>query len=206
MWVGVQSRSHATFRVSGYSTSDADNASFTENPINTLTPPTKTQNHQTNNSILTTKLLESQTNGRKANSETTHNTSPTPINNTKTCKPTIEKPNKNPQPVTKKIKRSNSIEQIIAKLDETLSPAITAFEEIPNLKINFTQLKYIIENTLSVHDPSSFLIQFDISPMEMIEILDTIRPKIKNLSIKNRLTRLCNSLLASSYDDNPSSA
>jgi len=193
-----ESVDHIKRPISSYaSTSNTDNTSITENPINTTATTKKMQNHQTNNSILTSKLLESQSNGKKANAEITRNTPPTPANNNKTSKPTSEKPKTNPQPVAKKIKRSNSIEQIVAKLDETLAPAITAFEGIPNLKIDFTQLKYIIENSLSADDPSNLLNQFNIEPMEMIEILDTIRPKIKNLSIKNRLTRLCNSLVES---------
>ncbi|CAI6345631.1 unnamed protein product [Macrosiphum euphorbiae] len=191
---------HIKRPISSYaSTSDTDNASTTENPINTSpTTPTETQNHQTNNSILTTKLLESQSNEKKkTNAGITHNTPLTPIKSTNISKPTTEKSKKNPQPANKKIKRSNSIELIVAKLDETLAPAITVFEGIPNRKIDFNQLKYIIENSLSVDHPSNILNQFNITPMEMIEILDTIRPKIKNLSIKNRLTRLCNSYLES---------
>jgi len=31
--------------------------------------------------------------------------------------------------------------------------------------------------------------------MEIIEIIDTVRPKIKSLCVKNRLTRLANLLL-----------
>jgi hypothetical protein len=61
---------------------------------------------------------------------------------------------KSTQPTPKKPKRPNSIKQIIIKIDE---PAKTVFEKIPNLKINFIQLKYIIENTLVVQDPSSVL-------------------------------------------------
>jgi len=194
-----ESADHIKRPISSYaSTSDTDNASTTENPINTSsTTPTETQNHQTNNSILTTKLLESQSNGKKTNAGITHNTPLTPINSTNISKPTTEKSKKNTQPANKKVKRSNSIELIVAKLDETLAPAITAFEGIPNRKIDFNQLKYIIENSLSVDYPSNLLNQFNTTPMEMIEILDTIRPKIKNLSIKNRLTRLCNSYLES---------
>lgn len=105
------------------------------------------------------------------------------------------KSNKTTQPTLKKPKRSNSIEQIVIKLDETLAPAKSAFNQIPNLKINFSQLKYIIENTLGVQNPASILNQLDISPMEMIEIIDSIYPSIKNVSIKNRLTRLNKALV-----------
>jgi len=104
---------------------------------------------------------------------------------------------KNPQPPQKKPKRTNSIEQIIMKLDEALLPAKKAFENIPNLKINYNQFKYIIENTLSEPNPSRIVEKFNITTMEMIVIIDTVRPKINNLSIKNRLTRLVNSLLSS---------
>ncbi|CAI6372956.1 unnamed protein product [Macrosiphum euphorbiae] len=70
-----ESADHIKRPISSYaSISDTDNAFITENPINTSTTPTKTQNHQTNNSILTTKLLESQSNRKKANAGITHNT------------------------------------------------------------------------------------------------------------------------------------
>jgi len=104
---------------------------------------------------------------------------------------------KNPQPPQKKPKRTNSIEQIIIKLDEALLPAKKAFEKILNLKINFNQFKYIIENTLSKPNPSRIVETFDISTMEMIVIIDTVRLIINNLSIKNRLTRLVNLFLLS---------
>jgi len=100
-----------------------------------------------------------------------------------------------PQPQQKKPRRSNSIEQIILKLDEALLPAKTAFENIPNLKIDFNQLKHIIENTLTGQDPSGVLTPFNISSIEMIEILETVRPKIKSICIKNRLSSLANLLL-----------
>jgi len=63
------------------------------------------------------------------------------------------------------------------------------------MKINYDQFKYIIENTLSVPDPTPTLVQFNISEFDIIEIIENIRPKLKNSSIKNRLTRLCNTLL-----------
>jgi ribosome recycling factor len=39
------------------------------------------------------------------------------------------------------------------KLDKTLELVKIRFEETKNLKINFNQLKYIIENTLSNTNP-----------------------------------------------------
>jgi len=166
-----------------------DNVPPTENLINLSQTKTNAQNTSTNKSSLATKLKESQSKDKKANNSTaTHPTNQT-TNDTKL------KANNSTQPPPKKTKRSNSIEQIIVKLDESLLPAKSEFEKIPNLKINFNQLKYIIENTLSIPNPSSVLKEFNIAPMEMIEILDSIRPKVKNLSIKNRLTRLSNSLL-----------
>jgi len=115
--------------------------------------------------------------------------------NTGTLANKLKESAKTSQPQHKKPKRSNSIEQILIKLDEALLPAKTAFEKIPNLKIDFNQLKYIIENTLTEQNPTSVLTTFNLSTMEMIEILETVRPKIKNLCIKNRLTKLANLLL-----------
>jgi len=99
--------------------------------------------------------------------------------NTGTLATKLKDSAKTSKPLTKKPKSSNSIEQILIKLDEALLPTKTAFENIPNLKIDFDQLKHIIENTLSVQNPTSVLTPFNISSMEMIEILETVRPKIK---------------------------
>jgi len=60
------------------------------------------------------------------------------------------------------------------------------------MKINYDQFKYIIENTLSVPDPTPTLEQFNITEFDIIEVIENVRPKLKNLSIKNRLTRFCN--------------
>ena len=117
--------------------------------------------------------------------------------NTGTLANKLKESVKTPQPQPKKPKRSNSIEQILIKLDEALLPAKTVFEKIPNLKIDFNQLKHIIENTLTVQNPTNVLTPFNLSAMEMIEILETVRPKIKSICIKNRLTRLANLLLES---------
>ena len=104
---------------------------------------------------------------------------------------------KTPQPQLKKPKRSNSLEQIILKLDQALEPTKIVFETIPNLKIDFNQLKFIIENTIGVSNPMSIIQPFNLSPMEMIEIIDTIRPKIKNTSIKNRISKVYQLILDS---------
>ena len=148
---------------------------ITVNSENTSPTPTPIQSQQTINGTLTTKLLIS------------------------------NKSNKTTQPTPKKPKRSNSIELIVNKLEESLAPAKSAFNQIPNLKITYSQLKYILENTLGVQNPTSSLKQFDISPLEMIEIIDTIHPKIKNLSIKNRLTRLNRALAESNFPEDQSS-
>lgn len=63
---------------------------------------------------------------------------------------------------------------------------------------------YVIENTLGVQNPVSVLKQFDISPMEMILIINTIHPKIKNFSIKNRLTRQYKALIDCNTAKDPS--
>lgn len=174
-----------------------DNDSTIENPNNLSQTKTITQNLKINKSSLATKLKESQSKEKKANNP------PTTLPTTPNTNDSNSKANKPPQPLTKKPKRSNSIEQIILKLDESLESAKLEFEKIPNLKIDYNQLKYIIENTLSTQDPSSVLKELNISSMEMIEILDTIRPKVKNPSIKNRLTRLSNSLLDITLGNNP---
>lgn len=69
----------------------------------------------------------------------------------------------------KKLKRFNSIEQIILTLHKTLEPTKICLEEIPNLKIN-----YIIENTLSNLEPVPVLGSFNITCIEIIGIINMI--------------------------------
>ncbi|KAL4088962.1 hypothetical protein QTP88_024040 [Uroleucon formosanum] len=64
-----------------------------------------------------------------------------------------------------------------------------------NKKMNYEQFKFIIENSLGVSNPASVLDDFNITCLEIIEIIEKIKPKINTPGIKNRLTRLCNSLL-----------
>lgn len=84
------------------------------------------------------------------NTKNQNNSSPSQINtqvqqsnNEKLATKLLES-GKTLRPSLKKPKRSNSIEQIIIKLDQTLELAKTEFKNITNLKINFTQLKFII--------------------------------------------------------------
>lgn len=102
---------------------------------------------------------------------------------------------KTSQPATKKMKRNKSVENIILQLDEILEPIKTKFEEIPNKKISYNQFKYIIENSIGLSNPETALTNFNITSLEMIEMIEIIKPKIKAQNMKNRLTRLCNSLL-----------
>lgn len=100
---------------SSFSNLHTDNEPALENPNNLSQTKTTTQNLITNKSSLATKLKESQFKERKAsNPPTTHSTTPmTNDTNFKVNKPT--------QPLPKEPKRSNSIEQIIIKLDESLA-------------------------------------------------------------------------------------
>lgn len=120
-------------------------------------------------------------------------------------KETISKPNtiKISQPATKKLKRNQSIENIVLKLDEILEPTKPKFEEMPNKKINYEQFKFIIENSLGVANPASILVDFNITCLEMIEVIEIIKPTINTPGIKNRLTRLCNSLLDKALSTEP---
>jgi len=120
--------------------------------------------------------------------------------------PTISnsKSNKTSQPASKKIKRNKSIENIVVQLDESLEPIKSRFDEIPNKKINYEQFKFIIENTLGVPNPAPVLEPFNITCLEMIEVIEIIKPKINIPSLKNRMTRLCNSLLDKALTTEPS--
>jgi len=107
------------------------------------------------------------------------------------------------QPKTKIIKRNKSIENLISQLDEILEPTKTSFEEMPNKKINFKQFKYIIENSSGVPNPASILEEFNISSLEMIQVIENIKPKIKTQSMKNRLKKLGNPLIDNALSTEP---
>ncbi|CAI6371116.1 unnamed protein product [Macrosiphum euphorbiae] len=100
-------------------------------------------------------------------------------------KETISKPNtiKISKPATKKLKRNQSIENIVLKLDEILEPTKPKFEELSNKKINYEQFKFIIENSLSVSNPASILDDFNITYLEMIEVIEKIKPTINTPGI-----------------------
>jgi len=164
-----------------------------------LDDPITTESSQEFNTLIPTTDSKKRTAlSSTSSSITTNCPSPNPSSHVKVSNDNIT-PNANSkktsQPATKKVKRTNSIEQIILKLDETFEPVKTYFSDTPGMKINYDQFKYIIENTLSVPDPTPTLVQFNISEFDIIEIIENIRPKLKNSSIKNRLTRLCNTLL-----------
>ncbi|CAI6348265.1 unnamed protein product [Macrosiphum euphorbiae] len=100
---------------------------------------------------------------------TSNENTPSKLNTTKSSQP------------EKKIKRNKFVENIILQLDEILEPIKTKFEEIPNKKINYNQFKYIIENSIGISNPKTALKNFNITMIEMIEI---IKPKIKTQNIK----------------------
>jgi len=52
---------------------------------------------------------------------------------------------------------------IINKLDKTLEPIKNSFEEITNKKLNYEQIKYILENSLSEPNPAPVLELFNIT-------------------------------------------
>lgn len=85
-----------------------------------------------------------------------------------------KKLNKTTQPILKKPRRSNSINQIIDKLNEVCDSIKDYFEKIPNIKININQFKYIIENALSSSDPVTVLIPFNITCMDMVDLIGKI--------------------------------
>lgn len=168
--------------------------------------PTDTTSNDT--TLLTT--ITTDTKKRPALSSTSSNlTNDPPTSKSPTqdniSKETISKPNTNKisQPTPKKLKRNQSIENIVLKLDVILEPTKPKFEEMSNKKINYEQFKFIIENSLGVSNPASILDDFNITCLEMIEVIEKIKPTINTPGIKNRLTRLCNSLLEKALSTEP---
>jgi len=89
-----------------------------------------------------------------------------------------------------KKKLKSSTEHFIDTIDEHLLPCKPIFNETRKIPINYDQFKLLIENCLNSKNPREECVPFNISSINMLKIIDLIRPKITSLSGKNRLTRI----------------
>lgn len=114
------------------------------------------------------------------------------------CHPILPKKN---EKMTKKPKiqsRSNSSSSLDTKLDEKLNPIIEHFTFNESLPITYVQFKYILDNfnnkSTNIH---TLLENVNTSIPTLMDIIEQIHPKIKDRSIKLRLTKLRNLLFQS---------
>jgi len=89
-----------------------------------------------------------------------------------------------------KKKLKSSADHFIDTMDEHLSPCKSVFDVTKEIPINYDQFKLLLENCINSNNPREECVPFNISPTNMLMIIDLIRPKITSLSGKNRLTRI----------------
>ncbi|CAI6345684.1 unnamed protein product [Macrosiphum euphorbiae] len=137
-------------------------------------------------------------------------TSPT-ISEKSNTQPNIEKPKqtknleyklleskknkKTPQDQIKKLKKSNSLENIATNDEDHLKSAHDLFFENEEINISFYQFKYIIENfsnkSINIH---SLCEEAKVDIPSMLKTIEIVRPKINDRATKTKLTKLANLL------------
>lgn len=137
-------------------------------------------------------------------------TSPT-ISEQSNTQPNIEKPKqtknlvyklleskknkKTPQDQIKKLKKSNSLENIATNDEDHLKSAQDLFFENKEINISFYQFKYIIENfsnkSINIH---SLCEEAKVDIPSMLKTIEIVRPKINDRATKTKLTKLANLL------------
>jgi len=94
--------------------------------------------------------------------------------------------------------RSNSSNSIDTNSDEKLKPIIEHFTINESLPITYIQFKYVLDNfnnkAMNIH---TLIENANTSTSTLTDIVDQIHPKIKDRSIKTRLTKLGNLLFQS---------
>lgn len=98
-------------------------------------------------------------------------TSPSQIKNSGTTNIISKITNKIPRPSLKKL----NVKILIVTFDEIRELVKSLISANPNLKVNYNQFKYVIENSLGSPHPIPWLEPYDITYYEMIEFIDNIR-------------------------------
>lgn len=102
-----------------------------------------------------------------------------------------------PEP-NKKIKKSNSLENIAKNIDDPFISAQSLFSEHEEITISFSQFKYIIENfsnkTINIH---TLCDEINVSIPTILKTIEIVRPMINDRAAKIKLTKLSNLLFQS---------
>ncbi|CAI6349971.1 unnamed protein product [Macrosiphum euphorbiae] len=94
--------------------------------------------------------------------------------------------------------RSNSSNSLDINLDEKLNPIIEYYTVNEHLPITYIQFKYILDNfnnkSINIH---TLIEDINTSIPTLMDIIEHIHPKIKDKSLKSRITKLRNLLFQS---------
>uniref|UniRef100_A0A2H8TRV8 Transposon TX1 uncharacterized protein n=1 Tax=Melanaphis sacchari TaxID=742174 RepID=A0A2H8TRV8_9HEMI len=109
-----------------------------------------------------------------------------------------KKNKKKPQDQNKKLKKSNSLENIVTKAEDHLKSVQNLFSENHEINISYSQFKYIIENfstkSINIH---SLCDEANVAIPSMLKTIEIVRPKINDRATKTKLTKLSNLLFQS---------
>lgn len=136
--------------------------------------------------IIQTKRPISNTSSLKSPTQTLFPSLPSPTNIE-----SIKSKNKKP-----KIRsRSNSSTRSNVNKEEALNPIENFFSDSINPPINFLQFKYILEQSISKHiNIHTLCDQVNIDIKSLINLVEEIRPHIKERALKSRLTKFAHLL------------
>lgn len=98
----------------------------------------------------------------------------------------------------KKLKKSNSLENITTKAENPLRSIHGLFSENEEINISFPQFKHILENfsvkSINIH---SLCDEANVDIPSMLKTIEIVRPKINDKATKTKLTKLSNLLFQS---------
>jgi len=113
-----------------------------------------------------------------------------------------KKNKKTPQDQIKKLKKSNSLENIATNSEDHLKSAQDLFTENEEINISFYQFKYIIENvsnkSINIH---SLCEEVNVAIPSMLKTIEIVRPMINDRATKTKLTKLSNLLFQATPQD-----
>lgn len=96
---------------------------------------------------------------------------------------------KTKSPNSKKLKKSNSLENFLFKLDESLQPAKDYLDNLATSDINYLSFLSLTENLQECVNSLSILEQYNVTPQDIIIIIEDVHRLVSDRSLKIRLSR-----------------
>lgn len=96
---------------------------------------------------------------------------------------------KTKSPNLKKLKKSNSLENFLFKLDESLQPAKDYLDNLATSDINYLSFLSLTENLQECVNSLSILEQYNVTPQDIIIIIENVHRLVSDRSLKIRLSR-----------------